>query len=292
MKVDGSGGGQEPPAGGSSSPGRHRRDPAAATHQVARPVWRRERRRHCVTDAAAPAAARGVPRRVPGARHRAGARRRPPHQRHPRADKIRPEDLHLSAKHEFFKQVTDNASAGSSSPERYPPITRTTIYRCTNFSVRSSLSTTTRAWTVFSKLLLGSLHVKSYDWTVPAAVDVFGSAAGDRRMRLARLVLDGELAAPCGALVLYPESGGNMHRLAAGATACAVLDVLGPEYAEDRDCTYYRDLPFSHHDPPPGEVAEMHITGEERRRLAWLEEMEKPEGLEMYEVPYTGRRIL
>jgi len=94
--------------------------------------------------------------------------------------------------------------------------------------------------TVFSKLLHGSLHVTSYDWAA-------GSAShGHPAARLARLVLDADLRAPCDALVLFPESGGNMHRLAA-ATACAVLDVLGPPYFGDRDCTYYQDLPYSQH---------------------------------------------
>lgn len=65
-------------------------------------------------------------------------------------------------------------------------------------------------------------------------------------LRLAKRVVDADLSAPCDALVLFPESGGNMHRFAA-ATACAVLDVLGPPYSGDRDCTYYQDLPYRHH---------------------------------------------
>jgi len=65
-------------------------------------------------------------------------------------------------------------------------------------------------------------------------------------LRLAKRVVDADLSAPCDALVLFPESGGNMHRFAA-ATACAVLDVLGPPYSADRDCTYYQDLPYRHH---------------------------------------------
>ena len=147
--------------------------------------------------------------------------------------------------------------------------------------------------TVFSKLLQGSLHVTSYDWAA-------GSAShGHPAARLARLVLDADLRAPCDALVLFPESGGNMHRLAA-ATACAVLDVLGPPYYGDRDCTYYQDLPYSQHrllasceddgaaagDVRAGAAAgdDEHRRRQGARRLGWLLETGKPKELEMYEL--------
>jgi hypothetical protein len=68
-------------------------------------------------------------------------------------------------------------------------------------------------------------------------------------VRLAKVVLDADLRAPCDALVLYPESCGNMHRFTA-ATPCAVLDVLGPPYSKRRDCTYYQDIPYPNHDAP------------------------------------------
>ena len=149
--------------------------------------------------------------------------------------------------------------------------------------------------TVFSKLLHGSLHVTSYDWAA-AGADSHGRPAA----RLARLVLDADLRAPCGALVLFPESGGNMHRLAA-ATACAVLDVLGPPYFGDRDCTYYQDLPYSQHrllarcedddEAAAGDVGAGAAAGDDEhrrrqgaRRLGWLLETGKPKELEMYEL--------
>uniref|UniRef100_A0A0A9T338 cysteine dioxygenase n=1 Tax=Arundo donax TaxID=35708 RepID=A0A0A9T338_ARUDO len=141
--------------------------------------------------------------------------------------------------------------------------------------------------TVLSKLLLGSLHVKSYDWAAGPPV-----AANDHPLtRLATVVLDADLSAPCDALVLYPDSGGNMHRFAA-ATPCAVVDVLGPPYSKDRDCTYYQELPLSHHDPD--ETGDVHVKDEQQKknRLGWLKEMEKPMDLEMYEVPYRGPPIL
>jgi plant cysteine oxidase len=66
-------------------------------------------------------------------------------------------------------------------------------------------------------------------------------------VRLAKLVVDDVFTAPCDTSVLYPTTGGNMHRFTATAP-CAVLDILGPPYSieEDRDCTYYTDIPYTH----------------------------------------------
>ncbi|CAL4943471.1 unnamed protein product [Urochloa decumbens] len=218
-------------------------------------------------------------------------------------DKMGPDDVHLSA-------VTKAAAAsGLQRRPRRPIITRTTIYECTNFSIVIFLLPPGAViplhdhpgMTVFSKLLRGSLHVTSYDW-VAAADDPTSPRRDLAPPRLARLVLDDDLRAPCGALVLFPESGGNMHRFAA-STACAVLDVLGPPYSGDRDCTYYQDLPYSHYNTDDDEAAgdcdggdvraaEDERHQEARRRLWWLLETGKPEGLEMYEVPYKGPPIL
>ncbi|CAL4926482.1 unnamed protein product [Urochloa decumbens] len=218
-------------------------------------------------------------------------------------DKMGPEDVHLSA-------VTKAAAAsGLQRRRRRPIITRTTIYECTNFSVVVFLLPPGAViplhdhpgMTVFSKLLRGSLHVTSYDW-VAAAASADDDPTSPRRdlaapPKLARLVLDDDLRVPCGTLVLFPESGGNMHRFAA-STACAVLDVLGPPYSGDRDCTYYQDLPCSHYNAEDDEAAagraaedDEHHQGA-RRRLGWLLETGKPEELEMYEVPYKGPPIL
>ncbi|XP_062213342.1 plant cysteine oxidase 2-like [Phragmites australis] len=207
-------------------------------------------------------------------------------------DKIRPEDVHLSAKHKVFEANTD-----TSGRRWHPIITRTTIHKCRNFSIVIFFLPpggviplhNHPGMTVFSKLLLGSLHAKSYDWAGPPVAG--GSTPDDHPLRLAKLVLDADLRAPCDALVLYPESGGNMHRFAA-ATACAVLDVLGPPYSEseNRDCTYYQDFPYSHHDP--SETGDVHVTDEQNARLGWLKETDKPKDLKMYEVPYRGPPIL
>lgn len=57
---------------------------------------------------------------------------------------------------------------------------------------------------------------------------------------------DTVFTAPCRTSVLYPTSGGNLHCFTA-VTSCAVLDVLGPPYDDDkgRTCTYYKEYAFS-----------------------------------------------
>ncbi|GJM96062.1 hypothetical protein PR202_ga12869 [Eleusine coracana subsp. coracana] len=242
--------------------------------------------------------------------------------------KIGPEDVR-----KFLDAITDTPGPHHS----HPIITRTTVYSCRNFSpayitkssegcMRTTFMLLSAGFvflgdlqivifflppkaviplhnhpgmTVFSKLLFGSLHVRSYDWVHPddRLIVTAGNESTNPRNRdstlpavkLARLVLDADLSAPCDALVLYPESGGNMHQFAA-ATPCAVLDVLGPPYSKDRDCTYYQDLPFSNHDPSvdDNDAGDVDATDEKNARLAWLKETDKPQDLKMYEVPYKG----
>lgn len=63
-------------------------------------------------------------------------------------------------------------------------------------------------------------------------------------------VLDHVVEAGCGTWVLYPSTGGNLHRFVAGVDGpCAFLDVLTPPYSEGRlrRCTFYRDYPFQLH---------------------------------------------
>uniref|UniRef100_A0A0D9VX13 cysteine dioxygenase n=1 Tax=Leersia perrieri TaxID=77586 RepID=A0A0D9VX13_9ORYZ len=216
-------------------------------------------------------------------------------------DEMGPGDVNLSAEQKFFKATDDDAAL-----QRPLAITRTTIYTCTNFSIVIFFLPPTAViplhnhpgMTVFSKLLLGSLHIKSYDWAQPA-VFAAGSAPDDRPARLAEVVLDRGFSAPSDTLVLYPAAGGNMHRFTA-ATPCALLDVLGPPYSEDRDCTYYQDFPYDSH-CAGDDIAQLRHGGMEmediesingRRRLEWLKETAMPEDLEMYEMQYRGPPIL
>ncbi|WIA17338.1 hypothetical protein OEZ85_014201 [Tetradesmus obliquus] len=115
--------------------------------------------------------------------------------------------------------------------------------------------------TVFSRLLYGTLHVRAYDWvnpppecggaaSSPANSDTssnsstctsepgLGGIGGN--IQPARLVTDRVLTAPADTMVLFPQSGGNIHAFTA-VSPCAILDVLTPPYG-NRNCTYYREV--------------------------------------------------
>ncbi|XP_062192485.1 plant cysteine oxidase 1-like [Phragmites australis] len=123
---------------------------------------------------------------------------------------------------------------------------------------------------VLSKLLYGSVRVRSYDWvTAPPC-----SGAGFRG--LARVVAADEVwRAPCEASVLFPRSGGNLHAFTA-VTPCAILDVLTPPYSEEqgRPSTYFNDVPIP---SLPG--------------FAILEETDLPEDFSVAGAPYLGPEL-
>lgn len=141
--------------------------------------------------------------------------------------------------------------------------------------------------TVLSKVLYGSLHVKAYDWVEPANTQKI-KGAGPATVRLAKLVVDEVLTAPCSTSVLYPKSGGNLHSFTA-ITPCAVLDILAPPYDEvaGRKCSYYHDYPGSSF--PTGD--NRHENGVENVDYAWLAEINTPEDLYMRPGMYMGPPI-
>lgn len=130
--------------------------------------------------------------------------------------------------------------------------------------------------TVFSKLLLGTVHIKSYDWVDPVNLDTTVSPSQCEwlsihslfslwnehskpwrscggwleydcfTVRLAKLKADSVFTAPCDTSVLYPTTGGNIHAFSA-ITPCAMLDVIGPPYSnkDGRDCSYYKEYPYT-----------------------------------------------
>ncbi|GAB4834091.1 hypothetical protein Ancab_032345 [Ancistrocladus abbreviatus] len=138
--------------------------------------------------------------------------------------------------------------------------------------------------TVFSKLLQGTMHIKSYDWV--DCVDMKESKKPSK-LRLAKLIADGDFTAPCSPSVLYPTSGGNIHCFTA-ITPCMVLDVLGPPYSKEdgRDGSYYRDFPYN--PISDGEVVKV----EEGESYGWLEEIEMPEESQMGGIEYLGPQII
>ncbi|KAK9951695.1 hypothetical protein M0R45_007131 [Rubus argutus] len=195
-------------------------------------------------------------------------------------DKLRPEDVGLSSDMQFFKPK--NEVKGT------PRVTYTTIYQCNNFSLCCFFIPATGViplhnhpgMTVFSKLLLGKMHIKSYDLVDP----INNSDAS--QLRLAKLKADSVFTAPCNSSVLYPTTGGNIHAFTA-ITPCAVLDVIGPPYSKQdgRDCSYYKDHPYAACSNAAG-------TEEEGDCYGWLEEIEVPENSEMDGIEYLGPQII
>ncbi|XP_022750617.1 plant cysteine oxidase 2-like isoform X2 [Durio zibethinus] len=186
------------------------------------------------------------------------------------------------------------------SYQRAPPITYLHIHECEKFSMGIFCLPPSGVlplhnhpgMTVFSKLLFGTMHIKSYDWVVDvssnASAVVTPSEMQHPAVRLAKVKVDSDLTAPCNTSILYPADGGNMHCFTA-VTACAVLDVLGPPYSdpEGRHCAYYYDYPFT-----KLSVDGVTVPEEEKDKHAWLEEREKPEDLVVVGASYTGLEIV
>ncbi|BBH06950.1 Protein of unknown function D [Prunus dulcis] len=200
------------------------------------------------------------------------------------SNKMRPEDVGLSRDLQFFKPKT--------VVQGTPRVTYTTIYECSNFSLCCLFIPATGViplhnhpeMTVFSKLLLGKMHIKSYDLVDPVNSD--GSTPAPQ-LRLAKLKADSVFTSPCNTSVLYPTEGGNIHAFTA-ITPCAVLDVLGPPYSkeDDRDCSYYKDHPYAAYSN--GEASVTEGNGD---CYGWLEEIEMPENSEMDKIPYLGPQV-
>lgn len=199
-------------------------------------------------------------------------------------DTMRPEDVGLSSNMQFLRS---NASGGG-----IPRVAFTTIYSCHKFSLCLFFLPTMGViplhnhpgMTVFSKLLLGAMHIKAYDWVDS---DDSGGPSQSSRLRLARLKANRVFEAPCDTSVLYPTSGGNIHAFTA-ITPCVVLDVIGPPYSRDdgRDCTYYKEIPRAN-----SSNAEYAVATEKQECYGWLEEMAMPEGSGMDEIEYLGPQI-
>ncbi|CAH9089400.1 unnamed protein product [Cuscuta epithymum] len=202
-----------------------------------------------------------------------------------------PEDVGLSSNLQFFNP--------KGVVEGNPRVTNTTIYKGNNFSLCIFFLPSAAViplhnhpgMTVFSKLLLGSMHIKAYDWAdVPSSAAIGDSNQDGCTLRLAKLKANKTFTPQCNTSVLYPTSGGNIHEFRA-ITPCAVLDVLGPPYSKDdgRDCSYYRDIPYGASSSGDVNVAEAEEDGD---LYGWLEEIEIPDESKMDVIQYLGPRVV
>lgn len=202
-------------------------------------------------------------------------------------DGMKPEDVGLNGDLQFFKPKGEIDGT--------PRVTSATIYKCDRFELCIFFLPATAViplhnhpeMTVFSKLLLGSMHIKAYDWVDPLSSDC--SISPSKQMdgssvRLAKLKANRTFTAPCDTSVLYPTSGGNIHEFRA-ITPCAVLDVIGPPYSKDdgRDCTYYQEALL--------DDEEIRKAQGDGGSYGWLKETEIPKASEMDGIEYMGPQI-
>nr|AFK44841.1 unknown [Medicago truncatula] len=201
-------------------------------------------------------------------------------------DNMKPEDVGLSRDLQFFKP-------GNIIKENQR-VTYTTVYKCDNFSLcifflpeRGVIPLHNHpGMTVFSKLLLGQMHIKSYDWVDHEAFHNLLQPSS--KLRLAKLKANKTFTAPCDTSVLYPTTGGNIHEFTA-ITPCAVLDVIGPPYSKEdgRDCSYYKDYPYNAF-PNEEKIGEVKDKDDS---YGLLEEIDMPENCQMDGIEYLGPPI-
>ncbi|KAE9590375.1 putative cysteamine dioxygenase [Lupinus albus] len=206
-------------------------------------------------------------------------------------DGIKPEDVGLTPDMPYFLTNVE---------QRIPRITYLHIYECEKFSIGIFCLPPSGViplhnhpgMTVFSKLLFGTMHIKSYDWVVdlPAnsSTTFKPSESLATETQLAKVKVDADFTAPCNPSILYPADGGNLHCFTA-VTACAVLDVLGPPYSDPdgRHCTYYLNHPFS-----TFSVDGISIPEEEKKGYEWLQERVLPDDVEVVGHLYSGPKIM
>lgn len=207
-------------------------------------------------------------------------------------DTIKPSDVGLDDLSGHGKRASGISGANcqgerspSTSGKWSPPITYLHLYECDDFSIGifclpASASIPLHnhpGMTVLSKIVYGTVHTRAFDWVDPHEEE------DCLRPRLASLVEDDMMSAPCPTDTLYPTSGGNIHAFTA-ITACAVLDVLAPPYnAQDgRHCTYFRELPRNG-------IAD---GGKRGQLYSWLQESQPPEDFMVQRGLYQGPKVI
>ncbi|CAL5403819.1 unnamed protein product [Camellia sinensis] len=182
--------------------------------------------------------------------------------------KIKPSDVGLKQEAQLLRAWTNSSHGRNGSLQSLPPIKYLHLHECESFCMGifcmppSSIIPLHNhpGMTVLSKLLYGTLNVKSFDW-----IDVPGPSDQLQGARPAKLVGNGEMRAPSEPTILYPSCGGNIHNFKA-VTPGAI-----------RHPSPRADL--------PGTLA---LDGVTTSEVTWLDEFQPPDDFVIRRRQYKG----